>query len=286
MNSQGNINDIVAYIVLSIGLMSVAIAAVALISYIILLSILPVLMFIPLISVLIVNKFMLKRKLSEFGIAINKIDLKYIAPAIIYPFIIIGLSIPIAYAIGVKVDWTLSQLFSELAKQSQLAGIPYEALLMIFMVQIVIAPFFNAIFAFGEESGWRGYLLTRFEEEFGLEQAIILSGFIWGLWHWPLILAIGYDYTYETRYIGAIIFLVFTIAIGVFLSWLRIKTGNVLMPALAHGAINAYIGFGTYLFITDRLTGYPAGALSIVSECIIAAIIWYYLFYKKKSVNA
>ncbi len=273
--------DVIAYIVLSIGLMSITVSILALISFELLIAATVGLMFIPLISVLIVNKIFIKMDLRDFGISISDIKYKYIPIAIIYPFAVNAVSIPIAYLIGVKVDWSMSNLFIDLAKAAQLAGLSYQTMILIYTIQFIIAPFFNTIFAFGEEAGWRGYLLTRLEEEFGLKQAIILSGFIWGLWHWPLILSIGYDYTYETRYIGAILFLFFTIAIGVFLSWLRIKTNNILMPSLAHGAINAYINIGYYLFITDRLIGYPAGVLSIISESIIAAIIWYYIFYKK-----
>jgi len=277
---NNDIIDIAVYIVLSISLMSITISVTALISYEALLSVTPALMFIPLISTIITNKLFLKRDLSEFGINIRKFDIRYIILALLYPFMILVISLPIAYIMGIKIDLSLSGLFNTLAQASQISGIPYETIIVLFMIQLIIAPFFNMIFAFGEEAGWRGYLLTRLEEEFGTKQAIILSGFIWGLWHWPLILAIGYNYTYETRYYGAILFVISTIMAGVFLSWLRIKTSNVIMPSLAHGSFNAYINIGSYLLITDPLIGYPAGVIPIIAETVIAVILWIFLFIK------
>jgi len=42
------------------------------------------------------------------------------------------------------------------------------------------------IFTFGEEFGWRGYLLPRLAPLGGISAAII-TGVIWGLWHTPVI---------------------------------------------------------------------------------------------------
>lgn len=279
---KNKIIDIVVYIVLSIALMSIIISITVLISYELLLYALPALMFIPLISTIITNKLLLKRSLSEFGINIRKFYIRYIVIALLYPFMIIGISIPIAYVIGIEIDFSFSELFNTLVQISQTSGLPYQTVIILFTIQLITAPFFNMIFAFGEEAGWRGYLLTRLEEEFGTEQAIILSGFVWGLWHWPLILAIGYNYTYEARYYGAILFVISTIMIGVFLSWLRIKTDSVIMPSLAHGAFNAYVNLGSYLLLIGPLMGYPAGVIPIIAETIIAVILWIYFIHKAK----
>jgi uncharacterized protein len=55
---------------------------------------------------------------------------------------------------------------------------------------LLVAPAINAIPAFGEEWGWRGWLLPRL---IGLDTwpALLLSGLVWGIWHAPLTL-LGY----------------------------------------------------------------------------------------------
>ena len=45
---------------------------------------------------------------------------------------------------------------------------------------------YQMIFTFGEEFGWRGYLLPRLAPLGGISAAII-TGVIWGLWHTPVI---------------------------------------------------------------------------------------------------
>ncbi len=63
-------------------------------------------------------------------------------------------------------------------------------------------PRFNMFPALGEEVGWRGYMMPRLKERFGLLNGRLLGGVvIWGIWHWPLMLLVGYEY--GTNYLGA-----------------------------------------------------------------------------------
>ncbi|MCR4897180.1 MAG: CPBP family intramembrane metalloprotease, partial [Lachnospiraceae bacterium] len=47
--------------------------------------------------------------------------------------------------------------------------------------------------AFGEEGGWRGYMMPKLLRLMGRTPALILGGVIWGLWHAPLT-AIGHNF--------------------------------------------------------------------------------------------
>jgi len=87
---------------------------------------------------------------------------------------------------------------------------------------MVINPLINAVFGFGEEFGWRAYLLPKLTP-LGLRAAVVVQGLIWGAWHWPLI-AMGYEYSFD--YVGFpwLGFLVFP--------RLRHRGGHV--PRLAH----------------------------------------------------
>ena len=42
-------------------------------------------------------------------------------------------------------------------------------------------------FLFGEEYAWRGYLLPAFSKKLGYLKSAIIVGFVWALWHGPLV---------------------------------------------------------------------------------------------------
>lgn len=45
--------------------------------------------------------------------------------------------------------------------------------------------------AFGEEFGWRGYMLPHLVKQYRLRTALLLHAFIWWAWHLPVIVGIG-----------------------------------------------------------------------------------------------
>jgi len=276
--------DIIAFTCLSLLFMTIVNVAFYLFAPSLLGAVIPLEMFIPLLSAIITNRFITKRSLRDFGFKKGTFAIKYVLFAVVFPLCAVFLGSILGILFGLNVDLTLSGFFAEIQLKAQELNIPYEALLLAVMIQLIIAPFFNTLFAFGEEAGWRGFLLGRLEEECGRLKAILLSGFIWGIWHYPLILLFGYDYTYETRFLGSLVFLLFVIPLGFILSWLRFKTDSVLLPSLGHGAVNAYIGFGTYTVLAERVIGFPAGVLAGISMTIIVIIL--FIFDKETFIGS
>jgi membrane protease YdiL (CAAX protease family) len=78
---------------------------------------------------------------------------------------------------------------------------------------LTVAPVINAVFAFGEEFGWRGYLLPRLRP-LGQFQAAIVVGVIWGLWHAPVIVQDGYNFPGHP-WLGLGGMVLFTVALSV-----------------------------------------------------------------------
>ena len=101
-----------------------------------------------------------------------------------------------------------------------------------------IAPFINALFAFGEEFGWRGYLLPRLVTRLGTLRAIVAVGVIWGVWHAPLIVLDGLNFPTQ-RWAGIGLMIFFCTVMSVFLSALRLRSHSIWPATLAHGALNA-----------------------------------------------
>ena len=113
---------------------------------------------------------------------------------------------------------------------------------------ITYAPCVNMLFAVGEEAGWRGTMYPILKDRFGITRGRLLGGTIWGVWHWPIMLLAGYEY--GTTYWGApvtgpLLFCIITITMGILFDFLYGKTSCIWVPALCHGAINAFAGVPT-----------------------------------------
>jgi uncharacterized protein len=151
---------------------------------------------------------------------------------------------------------------------SQLAAISLVAeLFLAFTLAIPI----NMIFTFGEEFGWRGYLLPRLAPLGGTRAAIVV-GVIWGLWHAPIIVLDGYNYP-RYPWAGVAMMVIFTTAYSLIFAWLRFRSGSVWPSTLAHAALNAQAGFLLLaLSQGNPLLRPPLGVIGIVPA--LALGIW------------
>lgn len=95
----------------------------------------------------------------------------------------------------------------------------------------------GTLFALGEEIGWRGYMLPRLLGR-GVVPAMLLVGFLHGVWHLPLMLTTDYYHNSGNPLIVVPLFLVTLTLAGVFFGFLRLWTGSVWAVAVAHAAAN------------------------------------------------
>lgn len=136
---------------------------------------------------------------------------------------------------------------------------------------MTIAPIANSIPAFGEEMGWRGYLLPRLLP-LGRDRALAVSGIIWGLWHAPLVLLLGFHYP-EHRAEGALLFTAVVMLLGIYIGYLRLVSGSTFLAAFAHGMFNSQF-YGVWQLIfpdVDPLLGGMTGAIGALVLLPLAA---------------
>jgi membrane protease YdiL (CAAX protease family) len=107
------------------------------------------------------------------------------------------------------------------------------------LVAVATGPVANAVLAFGEEWGWRGWLLPRLAASNGTLNALLYSGAIWGLWHAPLTL-LGYNYPNLGSW-AALQFIGFCVLAGIVIGWLRLRSDSVWPCVVAHGSLNAVL---------------------------------------------
>lgn len=126
------------------------------------------------------------------------------------------------------------------------AKLPSLPVLVVIAMLAGILP--NSIAAFGEEAGWRGYLWTQVRG-WGFWRASLFVGFVWGLWHAPVIM-VGQNYGVDYDgypWAGVIVMTAFTMGLSPLMGLLRDRTGSVFPAAIFHGTLNAVAGIGGLL---------------------------------------
>lgn len=131
----------------------------------------------------------------------------------------------------------------------------------------------NALFAFGEEYGWRGVLADELRP-LGLLRANLVIGVLWGLWHAPIIILMGHNYGDQWA-LGVPMMVAWTVPLTFLLTWVKERTGSVIAPAMLHGAYNGTIGIFALLMVGGNLfISLPMGWLMVAVLTVLAIIAW------------
>ncbi|MFB6139431.1 MAG: CPBP family intramembrane glutamic endopeptidase [Halosimplex sp.] len=165
------------------------------------------------------------------------------------------------------------------AETGQSIPLSPAAFLILQVVQaVVLAPLLNSLATFGEEFGWRAYLLPKLAP-LGWRRALVAHGVVWGVWHWPVI-AMGYNYGLDyvgAPWLGMGAMAVATVGLGVFLGWITLRSGSVFPAVVGHAMINGSAGLAT-LFATavpNQVFGpTPVGLIGVVPWFVVAAALF------------
>lgn len=131
----------------------------------------------------------------------------------------------------------------------------------------------NAVFAFGEEYGWRGFLANELRP-LGVVRANLVTGVLWGLWHAPIIVVMGHNYPTQRGW-GVLVMVAWTVPLSFVLWWVRERAGSVFAAACAHGCFNGTIGLFAFLIVGgSELVALPVGLLLAVAVTVLAAVLW------------
>ena len=240
------------------------------------------LMLIPTICVIILQLFDREKLFEDLNISI-RINwwflIAFIVP-FVYSFLTLGISILLPnISFSINHDTYLSLLNSdvrETAKQqiSQFTPLGYLGyrLYRAFIVGLISIPV-----AFGEELGWRGYLLKKLKNK-TLFHASLFIGIVWGIWHFPLILFLGVNYP-QHSVAGVGMMIIWCTLLTPVMIYITIKSKSVIPPAVFHAFVNSS-GFITIMFIKggSDLTYANTGLAGFISLVIVNMA--FYLFDK------
>ena len=254
-------------------------------------------MFIPATGALI-TRFIMKEKLTKENMMLSinlKGNLKYygiawfgVALMIIFGTVLYFLVFPNHF------DKDMGYMRAVLEAGGQSADILQARQFMYVQIAVGIlaSPFLNFVNCFGEEWGWRGYLLPKLQKCFPVVPALLINGLIWGVWHAPLTVM---GHNYGTGYwgypvTGILAMCLFCVVLGIIFSYVTIKTGSCFPAVLAHGTLNGFSAVGIYftsledpynVFLGPAPTGLVGGAGFI----LLSGVLLFLLYKEEKQKN-
>lgn len=206
-------------------------------------------MFIPLLSVLIVEKLIYKENIKD-RLFINFKPNKWFVVAWLAPFLMIFLTIVVSLLFpGVSYSPGMEGMFERYSSimsaeeleemRASMDALPFHPIWIIIIQGLIAGVTVNAIAGFGEEIGWRGFLVRQFMK-MSFIKASLLIGFIWGLWHAPMIL-MGHNYP-NFPVIGVFMMTIWCILLSPLFLYILIKSKSVIAASILHGSMNALAG--------------------------------------------
>ena len=124
----------------------------------------------------------------------------------------------------------------------------------------------GTLLAFGEEFGWRGYLLPQLLP-LGEVKAALIVGLIWGPWHLP-VLIVGLNYPGQPIIAVLAVFLLSATLLSFLHTRFYVASGySLIAVALLHGSLNT---FSDRLTDAEHLSGNP---LIVSAGGVIASVL-------------
>jgi membrane protease YdiL (CAAX protease family) len=165
-------------------------------------------------------------------------------------------------------------------------AVPEGTTLVIVLTAILGSFGGSFLFSFAEELGWRGYLQQRLMP-LGARPAVLVTGFLHGLFHMPLLLLTPFYHSAGNKLIVVPLFIGSLTMAGVIYGYLRIVSGSVWPAAIAHSALNtAWQILTGFTAVSSPLAveylGGESGLLALIGYVIVAGFCLYLIGHRSR----
>jgi uncharacterized protein len=162
-------------------------------------------------------------------------------------YLLLGAALPLAYGLlTYGITWwsglggfswqAVRNLLSTVDLQGQAPNLQFGFFIFYAVVLIAVAIFAAA----GEEIGWRGLLVPEMAKMMPFSRTALISGIIWSIWHYPLIILTGGSNGLPLWY-ALCCFTIMITALSVMLAWLRLESRALWPAVLLHAAHNTVL---------------------------------------------
>ena len=119
--------------------------------------------------------------------------------------------------------------------------LPGSVSFLLFVLLTAVFGFIKgSISALGEEIGWRGFLAPAMYKQFGFTITSFVSGIIWAVWHYPILIFADYNNATPVWY-GLACFTAMIIGLSFIFTWIRLKSGSIWTAVILHASHNLFI---------------------------------------------
>ena len=156
-----------------------------------------------------------------------------------------------------------------------------RAIIYLQPIAVMISGMLVSFGAFGEEAGWRGYMMPEMIKLWGVKKAVFIGGIIWGIWHWPLTY-IGHNFGrnyWGYPFTGFVAMCVMCIFMGIILTFVTYRSGSIWPAVILHAINNSSLSILQYYINRENITGWRADGvgsffISLIPMFIIAAFMY------------
>lgn len=137
--------------------------------------------------------------------------------------------------------------------------------------------------AFGEEAGWRGYMMPKMIKLWGMKKAVVIGGILWGIWHWPLTYVghnFGRDY-FGYPFTGFAAMCLMCVFMGMILTYVTCKSQSIWPAVFLHAVNNASPSILQYFVNRDRIGGWKADSAASSVILLLPMMGLAFIFFKK-----
>jgi membrane protease YdiL (CAAX protease family) len=235
--------------------------------------VMPAMMWCPALAALITCR-LLRRELRSLGWRWP--NTRYIAASYLVPLAYTSVAYGAVWALRLA-GWN-SEFVSLVVQGLGLTGLPAWAsftLGILFMATGGVIQ--NLSMTLGEEIGWRGLLVPELAKQMSFTKASLVSGFVWAIWHSPLLLFADYN-AGTNRWYALSCFTVTCVSLSFILAWLRLKSDSLWPAALFHASHNLFVPiiFNNLIRNTGRTLWYTTvfGAALAATSPLFALYFW------------
>jgi len=180
-----------------------------------------------------------KRSLASLGWGWG--EWKYQWMSYLTPFIIALIAYLIVWFVGFG-DFYNSDFLSKQKENYNLRDWSDASILLFHLLLVASISFFISLpSVLGEELGWRGLLVPELSKFMPFTGVAIVSGLVWSVWHWPLIIKGLYGNDVTPLYYQLFFFTLFITSSGIVMAYLRLKTNSLWTGVIYHMSSNIFI---------------------------------------------